>query len=235
MWNNWLCLSKSCLNTIWSLILSVFSTIHTWMCIIVLIFSSRCFNHKQLRCSRGKRLLFTLEFIFLGHNPDEKVQYNENTQTCKYNIITLSLLHIHKHESVPSDTNPSWSHWPDLWDEGSNGSCDQRSSPSSFQLQGFLVSLMIRAWFAFLSDPSPIIAIALSCSSLTKSVLLLRLDWGYPCVWRFMQPLQKSRNLSLHCLNSCCQFWQPVQLFTLEQNKSNVVDAGMGMFHTSCK
>ena len=112
-----------------------------------------------------------------------------------------------------------------------------RSAQLSFKFSTarFFSFLMIRAWFAFLSDPSPIIAIALSCSSLTKSVLLLRLDWGYPCVWRCMQPLKKSRNLSLHCLNSCCQFWQPVQLFTLEQNKSNAVVAGMGMFHTSCK
>ena len=57
-----------------------------------------------------------------------------------YYIIIIITHTLHKPESVPSDTNPSWSHWPDLWDEGSNGSCDQRSSPSSFQLQGFLVS-----------------------------------------------------------------------------------------------
>ena len=122
------------------------------MCIIVLIFSSRCFNHKQLRCSRGKRLLFTLEFIFLGHNPDKIVQYNENTKTCKYNIITLSsLLHIHY-------TSPS--QFPRIqiplghtgWICETKGQMVLAISTALLQVfncKVFLVSLMIRAWFAF--------------------------------------------------------------------------------------
>ena len=59
--------------------------------------------------------------------------------------------------------------------------------------------------------------LALSVShSLSQLLLLLRLDWGDLCVWRFTQPLLPYQLLSV----------LTALLLILEQNKRHAVDAG---------
>ena len=75
--------------------------------------------------------------------------------------------------------------------------------------------------YLFKSSPHPMPCLVSNWVS--QSLLLLRLDWCDPGLWRITQSLQKSRNLFLpYQLLSVLTS----MLLTLEQNKSIVVDAG---------
>ena len=91
--------------------------------------------------------------------------------------------------------------------------------------------------YLFKSSPHPMPCLVSNWVS--QSLLLLRLDWCDPGLWRITRSLQKSRNLFLpyqllSVLTSMCWLWSKTKalLLMLEQNKSHgVTQVTWPIFH----
>ena len=87
---------------------------------------------------------------------------------------------------------------------------DRLNAECDFDLARICFKVVVLLSLAFLLDPSPS-SLCLVSHFVSLTVLLLRLDWRNPGVWRVTQPLQKSHDLSKShktspCLTSCFSF-----------------------------